>query len=140
MVIFDYTHLKITESTCSFPEFVLHGKNQFKPCSFLKYSQFQSPMTRQNCFDWLFIFVNLYQHTKNHFISFVHSSDTVNFRVHGIIHGRFAPSPGIFFVPATLSEEKTDPPNPMLTSHNLWKSIRLRNDLPLQSSNSSGGW
>ena len=32
-------------------------------------------------FDQLLNFVNLYQHAKNQFISSVHSSDTVNFRV-----------------------------------------------------------
>ena len=32
-------------------------------------------------FDWLLIFVNLYQNAKNQFITSVHSSDTVSFRV-----------------------------------------------------------
>ena len=59
--------------------------------SFLRYSQFQRPMTRlaiptliipsQKFFDHYLIFVNLYQHAKNQFIPSVHSSDKVNFRV-----------------------------------------------------------
>ena len=32
-------------------------------------------------FDWLLIFVNLYQNAKNQFIISVNSSDTVSFRV-----------------------------------------------------------
>ena len=38
-------------------------------------------MPTQKIFDQLFIFVNLYQHAKNQFISSVHSSDTVSFKV-----------------------------------------------------------
>ena len=34
-------------------------------------------------------------------------------------------------VPSISFQEKTVPPNPMLTSYKLWKSIRLTNDLPL---------
>ena len=33
-------------------------------------------------FDQLLIFVNLYQHAKNEFITSVHSSDTVNLKSH----------------------------------------------------------
>ena len=35
----------------------------------------------QQIFDQLLIFVNLYQHAKNQFIPYLHSSDTVNFTV-----------------------------------------------------------
>ena len=34
-------------------------------------------MPTQKMFDQLLIFVNLYQHAKNHFITYGHSSDTV---------------------------------------------------------------
>ena len=39
-------------------------------------------MPTQKNFDQLLIFVNLYQHAKNQFIPSLHSSDTVNFKVH----------------------------------------------------------
>ena len=39
------------------------------------------PIQKKKKFDQLLIFVNLYQHAKNQFISSVHSSDTVNFKV-----------------------------------------------------------
>ena len=38
-------------------------------------------MPTQKIFDQLLIFMNLYQHAKNQFIPFAHSSDTVNFKV-----------------------------------------------------------
>ena len=73
---FDHVHSKIIESTFSFPEFVLAcNKSVYSICSFLKYSQFQSLVTRlatpifdhahPRIFKQLLIFVNLYQHAKN---------------------------------------------------------------------------
>ena len=38
-------------------------------------------MPTQKNFDWLLIFLNLYQHVKNQFIPSLYSLDTVNFRV-----------------------------------------------------------
>ena len=84
MPIFDQAHPKITETTFCFPEFA-------KPCkksvhsiySFLRYSQFLSPVTRlampiPKFFDQLLIYVNLYQHAKNQAISLICSGDVVD--------------------------------------------------------------
>ena len=84
MPIFDQAHPKITETTFCFPEFA-------KPCkksvhsiySFLRYSQFLSPVTRlampiPKFFDQLLIYVNLYQHAKNQAISLICSGDMVD--------------------------------------------------------------
>ena len=76
IAIFDHVHPKIIESTFSFPEFVLAcSKSVYSICSFLKYSQFQSPVTRlvtpifdhapPRIFNQFLIFVNLYQNAKN---------------------------------------------------------------------------
>ena len=79
----NHAHPKIIKSTFSFPEFVpVWKKSVYSICSFLRYSQFQPPVTRLATpifdhahiknFDQLLIFVNLYQHAKNHFIPSVH--------------------------------------------------------------------
>ena len=89
MAIFDHARPKIIESTSSFPEFVPACKKLvYSICSFLKYSQFYSLMTRldtlmptQKKIDLILDFLNLYQHAKNQFTPSVHSSETVNFRV-----------------------------------------------------------
>ena len=75
MPIFDQANPKIIETTFCFPEFA-------KPCkksvhsiySFLRYSQFLSPVTRlampiPKFFDQLLIYVKLYQNAKNHAIN-----------------------------------------------------------------------
>ena len=53
---------------------------------------------------------------------------------YGIIHGRFPPeiflSPNSDMTPQHIFFKKL-PPKPILTSYKLWKSIYLRNDLPL---------
>ena len=72
MATFEHAHRKIIESTFSFPEFVpACKKSVYSICSFLRYSQFQGPMTRQahsfltmptqKIFDQLLILVNLCQ-------------------------------------------------------------------------------
>ena len=74
--ISDHVHPKIIEITLSFPEFAPACKKSVHSInSFLRYSQFQSPMTRlttpffdhvhPKIFDQLLIYVNLYEHAKN---------------------------------------------------------------------------
>ena len=47
MASFDHAHSKIIESTFSFPEVVTAPKKSvYSLCSFLRYSQFSSPVTR----------------------------------------------------------------------------------------------
>ena len=47
MTIFELNHPETNESNCSFPEFVPVCKKSVNfICSFLRYSQFQSPATR----------------------------------------------------------------------------------------------
>ena len=84
MPIFDQAHPKIIEITFSFLEFAPpYKKSVHSINSFLRYSQFWSPLTRldtpiPNFFDQLFIYVNLYQHVKNQAISLICSEDTVD--------------------------------------------------------------
>ena len=69
--IFDQAHPKIIEITFYFPEFAPPCKKSVHSIySFLRYSQFLSPVTRlampiPKFFDQLSIYVNLYQHAKN---------------------------------------------------------------------------
>ena len=78
----DHAHPKIIEITFSFPKFAPAWKIWFHSIhSFLRYSQFQSPVTRltmsifdmstQKKFDQVLIYVNLYQHAKNQAIYMV---------------------------------------------------------------------
>ena len=79
MITFDYTHPKIMKSTFSFPEFVPACKKFNSIHAFLRYSHFQSPVTRlattifdfahPNFFYQSLILVNLYQYANNQFIS-----------------------------------------------------------------------
>ena len=72
---FDHIHPKIIEITFSFPEFAqAHKKSVHSIYSFLRCSEFKSPVTRlatpisdqakHKTFDQLLIYVNLYQHVK----------------------------------------------------------------------------
>ena len=72
MPIFDNAHPKIIEITFSFPEFATACKNLQTVhfiYSFLRYSQFLSPVTRLATpnffFNPLLIYVNLHPHAKN---------------------------------------------------------------------------
>ena len=78
----DHAHPKIIEITFSFPKFAPAWKISFHSIhSFLRYSQFQRPVTRltmsifdmstQKKFDQILIYVNLYQHAKNQAIYMV---------------------------------------------------------------------
>ena len=77
MAIFDHIHPKITGSNFGFPEFVPACKKPvYSICSFLRYSQFQSFLTR--------LATAIFDHvstTKIPNIPSVSSSETVNFRV-----------------------------------------------------------
>ena len=77
MDIIDLNHQKITESTFSFPEFVVAWKNQFIPSAhFWDTVNFRVLWPEWPHHFWpcppkrflLSIFVNLYQHIKNQFI------------------------------------------------------------------------
>ena len=83
-----YSQPKIIEKTFSFPEFAPACKKSFHSIySFLRYSQFQSPMTRlatsifnhadQKIFDKLLIYVNSYQQAKNQAILMIFLGDMV---------------------------------------------------------------
>ena len=87
--IFDQADPKIIEITFYFPEFAPPCKKSVHSIdSFLRYSQFLSPVTRlattisghahQKIFDQLLIYVNLYQHAKYHAISLTCSGDMVD--------------------------------------------------------------
>ena len=77
MPIFDQANPKIIETTFCFLEFAPPCKKSVHSInSFLRYSQFQSPVTRlatpiQKFFDQLLIYMNLYQHAKNQAISLI---------------------------------------------------------------------
>ena len=75
MAIFDHAHPKIIESNFSFPEFVTAcKKSTYSICSFLRYSQFWSPVARlatsifdharENIFNCCLICMDLYQHAE----------------------------------------------------------------------------
>ena len=93
MVIFEHAHPKIIESSLGFVEFLLACKKSVYSIScFLRCNQFWSPVTilatpifdhapPPKKFCQLLIFVNLYEHSKNKFISSAHSSDTVNLSI-----------------------------------------------------------
>ena len=96
MAIFDQDHPKIFESTFSFPEFVKTSckkckKSVYSICSFFRYSQFQSLVTRlaTPIFDHAhfsnfrspFNLHKLVPACKNQLIPSVISWDKVNFRV-----------------------------------------------------------
>ena len=93
MVIFEHAHPKIIESSLGFVEFLLACKKSVYSIScFLRCNQFWSPVTilatpifdhapPPQKFCQLLIFVNLYEHSKNKFISSAHSSDTVNLSI-----------------------------------------------------------
>ena len=86
IAIVDHSHPKNFESIFTFPEFVPACKKSVYPiCSFLGYSQLQSPVTgmatpifdhaHTKTFDQLLILVNWYHHAKNQFIQSVHFLD-----------------------------------------------------------------
>ena len=75
-----------------FPEFALPCKKSVHSInSFLRYSQFLSPLTRlathisphanQKFFGQLFVYMNLYQHAKNQAISLTCSGDMVDSKI-----------------------------------------------------------
>ena len=85
----DHDHLKIIKSTFSFPEFAPECKISVHFIYlFLRYSQFQSPVTRlampilimftQKVFDQLSIYVNLYHQAKNQAILLICSGYMVD--------------------------------------------------------------
>ena len=71
MAILDHAHPKIIESTFSFSEFITACKKSVcSMCSFLRYSQFKSPVTR--------LVTPIFDHTHPKSVPSVNSSDTVN--------------------------------------------------------------
>ena len=88
MDIIDLNHQKITESTFSFPEFVVAWKNQFIPSAhFWDTVNFRVPwsdfhMNRPDqIFLQLLVFVNLYQHAKNEAVSLICSEEKDDLKI-----------------------------------------------------------
>ena len=88
MIIFDHAYSKIIESTFSFSEFVPACKKISLLHLFifkikLIFTRLAAPIfdhAHPKNFQATFIFLNLYQHTKNQLIPSVLFSDTVNFK------------------------------------------------------------